>query len=163
MVRRLYPNVGEVNVTDWEPPDQHTRSSDLSPGDIELRLAADLVNLPIVRSVVATIATRADFDLDAIADLRLAVDEACSTLITRALPGTAMNCRFTMSGDSLCFVGTVESETEAEPSTKSFGWRVLTTLTDMVNSHVSSNGQHHRLDIELAKRRVVVEVPGAGA
>jgi serine/threonine-protein kinase RsbW len=162
MVRRLYPNVGEVNVTDWEPPDSHTRG-DLSPGDIELRLAANLVNLPIVRSVVATIATRADFDLDAIADLRLAVDEACSTLITRAIPGTVMSCRFTMSGDALCFLGIVESETDAEPSTKSFGWRVLTTLTDMVNSHVSSNGQHHRLDIELAKRRVVVEVPGAGA
>src|SRR6187399_2876666 len=106
MVRRLFPNVGEVDVTDWEPPDLHV-PSEPGPADIELRLAADLVNLPIVRSVVATIATRADFDLDAIADLRLAVDEACSTLITRAVPGTVMSCRFTMSGDALCFVGTV--------------------------------------------------------
>ncbi|HKS47361.1 MAG TPA: ATP-binding protein [Amycolatopsis sp.] len=149
-------------MIDSEPPDLHT-PGDLGLEDIELRLAADLVNLPIVRSVVATIATRADFDLDAIADLRLAVDEACSTLITRAVPGTVMHCRFTVSGDSLCFVGTVRSETGAEPSTKSFGWRVLTTLTDSVHSRISSNGQFHRLDIELAKRRVVVEVPGAGA
>jgi len=160
MVRRLHLNVGEVNVTDWDPPDPRERS-DLGPGDIELRLSADLVNLPIVRSVVATIATRADFDLDAIADLRLAVDEACSTLITRAVPGTVMTCRLTVSGDALCFTGDVQSATGTEPSTKSFGWRVLTTLTDMVNSRVSSNGQHYELNIELAKRRAV-EVPGAG-
>lgn len=162
MVRRLHPNVGEVKVTDWEPPDLHPLS-DLGPGDIELRLSADLVNLPIVRSVVATIATRADFDLDAIADLKLAVDEACSTLITRAVPGTTMSCRLTCTNDELWFSGRVQSATDTEPSTKSFGWRVLTTLTDTVNSRVSSNGQHHQLHIELSKRRVVVDVPGAGA
>jgi serine/threonine-protein kinase RsbW len=161
MVRRLHSNVGEVNVTEWGPPGLHT-PGDLGPGDIELRLSADLVNLPIVRSVVATIATRADFDLDTIADLRLAVDEACSTLITRAVPGTIMSCRFTVPGDTLCFVGTVQSATGTEPSTRSFGWRVLSTLTDTVQSRVSSNGQSYRLNIELAKRRVV-EVPGAGA
>jgi len=162
MVRRLHPNNTEVNVSDWEPPGL-PGSISLGPGDIELRLAADLVNLPIVRSVVATIATRADFDLDAIADLRLAVDEACSTLITRAIPGTIMSCRFTVPGDALCFIGTVQSANASEPSTKSFGWRVLSTLTDAVQSRITSNGHSHRLDIELAKRRVVVEVPGAGA
>ena len=161
MVRRLYPNAGEVNLTDRELPAPEM-PADLGPGDIELRLAADLVNLPIVRSVVATIATRADFDLDAIADLRLAVDEACSTLITRAVPGTTMRCRFTATDDELCFSGTAWIMNEKEPSTKSFGWRVLTTLTDSVHSQVTSNGQHHRLDIELAKRRAV-GVPGAGA
>lgn len=162
MVRRLHRDVGEVDVSDWEPPALHTEDG-LGPGDVELRLSADLVNLPIVRSVAATIATRADFDLDAIADLKLAVDEACSTLITRAVPGTVMSCRFTVADDELCFAGTVRSATGAEPSTRSFGWRVLTTLTDTVHSRISSNGQHHQLDIELAKRRVMVEVPGAGA
>lgn len=132
--------------------------------DIELRLGADLAHLPIVRSVVATIATRADFDLDAISDLRLAVDEACSTLITRAVEGSMMRCRFTISGDELRFTGTVRSASDAEPSTKSFGWRVLTTLTDSVDSRVTTNGQTgHQIDIELAKRRVVVDAPGAGA
>jgi serine/threonine-protein kinase RsbW len=158
MVRRQYPDYGEVKVTDWDPPPLHAHN------DIELWLGADLVHLPIVRSVVATIATRADFDLDAIADLRLAVDEACSTLITRAIPGSTMRCRFTVSDEELRFIGTVHSTSETTPSTKSFGWRVLTTLTDSVDSRVTSNGQEgHRVDIELAKRRVVVDAPGAGA
>ncbi|GHF59547.1 serine/threonine-protein kinase RsbW [Amycolatopsis bartoniae] len=145
-------------MADWEPPRLHAHN------DIELWLGADLVHLPIVRSVVATIATRADFDLDAIADLRLAVDEACSTLITRAVPGSSMRCRFTVSDDELRFTGTVHSESGSSPSTKSFGWRVLTTLTDSVDTHVTPNGQQgHQVDIELAKRRIVVDVPGAGA
>ena len=158
-MRRQYSNNGEVNVIDWEPPPLHAHN------DIELRLGADLVHLPIVRSVVATIATRADFDLDAIADLRLAVDEACSSLITRAIPGTTMRCRFTVSDDELRFVGTVRSDTDSTPSTKSFGWRVLTTLTDAVDTRVSSeDGQPgHRVDIELTKRRALLDVPGAGA
>lgn len=142
---------GEVKVADRQSPplDAHD--------DIELRLGADLVHLPIVRSVVATIATRADFDLDAIADLRLAVDEACSTLITRAIPGTTMTCRFTVSDDELTFTGTVLSGSDSEPSTKSFGWRVLTTLTDSVGSRVTTDGTGHQIDIELAKRRAVVD------
>ncbi|HVW41922.1 MAG TPA: ATP-binding protein [Amycolatopsis sp.] len=158
MVRKQYSNYGEVNVTEWEPPPLHAHN------DIELWLGADLVHLPIVRSVVATIATRADFDLDAIADLRLAVDEACSTLITRAIPGSKMRCRFTAADDELRFVGTVRSDSDSTPSTKSFGWRVLTTLTDVVDARVSTDGhQGHRVDIELAKRRALLDVPGAGA
>ncbi|WP_235022871.1 ATP-binding protein [Amycolatopsis alkalitolerans] len=145
-------------MADRQPPPLRTTN------DIELRLGADLAQLPIVRSVVATIATRADFDLDAIADLRLAVDEACSTLITRAVPGSTMRCLFTVTGDELRFTGTVHSASADSPSTKSFGWRVLTTLTDSVEAHVTGDGQlGHQVDIELAKRRVVVDAPGAGA
>lgn len=158
MVRRQYSDYGEVKVADWEPPPLHAHN------DIELWLGADLVHLPIVRSVVATVATRADFDLDAIADLRLAVDEACSTLITRAVPGSTMRCRFTVTDEELRFTGSVHSTTDSAPSTKSFGWRVLTTLTDSVDTHVASNGhQRHQVDIELAKRRMVADSPGAGA
>ena len=157
MVRR-YPNNGEVKVTDWDPPPLHARN------DVDLWLGADLGNLPIVRSVVATIATRADFDLDAIADLRLAVDEACSTLITRAIPGSTMRGRFTVADDELRFLGTIRSDTDSAPSTKSFGWRVLTTLTDSVDARVSADAeQGHRVDIALAKRRALLDVPGAGA
>ncbi len=157
MVPKQHSNDGEVNVTDWEPPSLRAQN------EIELWLGADLAHLPIVRSVVATLATRADFDLDSIADLRLAVDEACSTLITRALPGSTMRCRFAVQDDELRFQGTVLSDSDSAPSTKSFGWRVLSTLTDSVDAHVKSNGQGHQVDIELAKRRVVVDVPGAGA
>lgn len=139
-------------MTETKPPSQDVGAQD----DIEIRLGASLVHLPIIRSVAASIAIRADFDLDAIADLRLAVDEACSTLITRAVPGSTMLCRFTISEKELLFRGAVTSNEGDAPSTASFGWRVLTTLADSASSWVepgSQDGQRHWIHIELAKRK----------
>lgn len=142
----------EVKVTEKEPPSHDVGAQD----DIELRLGANLVHLPIIRSVAASIAMRADFDLDAIADLRLAVDEACSTLITRADPRSTMVCRFTINDSELRFSGAVSSSSSDAPSTASFGWRVLTTLADTASSWVEqggNNGQRNWVHIELAKRK----------
>lgn len=101
---------------------------------IRIRLAADLANLPIVRSVAGTVAALQDHDIDAISDLKLAVDEVCSTLITRAVPGTALECSFVRDGDLVCFEAMASVVGEAAIDTASFGWRVLTTLTDRVDS-----------------------------
>ena len=142
----------EVTVTETKPPMSNVGAQD----DIELRLGASLVHLPIIRSVAASIAMRVDFDLDSIADLRLAVDEACSTLITRALADSTMTCRFTINEDQLLFRGTVTSAEAEAPSTTSFGWRVLTTLADSASAWTEENsedGQRNWIHIELAKRK----------
>jgi serine/threonine-protein kinase RsbW len=141
---------GDVTVSEWNPPPP---SAIGAQDDIELRLGADLVHLPIIRSVAANIATRADFDLDSIADLRLAVDEACSTLITMSVPGTTMACRFVINGDEFRFTGIGVSAKDAVPSTGTFGWRVLTTLTDSAEAWSASNGDGYLLHVELAKRK----------
>lgn len=128
--------------------------------DIEMRLGATLVHLPIVRSVAVNIAMRADFDLDAISDLEMAVDESCSSLITRAVPDSLLIARFTISRDKIVFTATITSRDNATPSTKTFGWRVLNTLTDAVESWTEpAQGSSHfyLVHIELSKRRPVVE------
>jgi len=124
--------------------------------EVELRIGATLTNLPIIRSLAASIAMRADFDLDSIADLKLAVDEACSTLITKAAPGSALGCCFTVAGDEIRFTVTVAAASGDAPDTSSFGWQVLTTLTDDASAWVEGNGQpgHHQAHIELTKRRI---------
>jgi len=127
------------------------------PNSIELRLAARLEHLPIIRSVAANLAIRADFDLDSIADLKLAVDEACSTLITRAAEGATLSCRFLLRPNEIRFAASVLSASDAEPSRESFGWRVLTTLTDHAETWVngsSSDGTSHSVHIELVKRKI---------
>ncbi|HEY7592421.1 MAG TPA: ATP-binding protein [Actinophytocola sp.] len=126
---------------------------DGSPDEIELRLGAELTNLPIIRSLTSSIAMRADFDLDAIADLKLAVDEACSTLITRAAPDAALRCMFTVSKDEIRFVVSIRSTDDSTPSSDTFGWRVLTTLTDHASSWVEPVNGQHQVHIEVAKRR----------
>jgi serine/threonine-protein kinase RsbW len=130
-------------------------TEDGSPEEIELRIGAVLTNLPIIRSLAASIAMRADFDLDSIADLRLAVDEACSTLITQGAPNTVLTCSFRVSGDEIRFVVTVPSTSDAKPSSDSFGWRVLSTLTDHTATWVDGpdDSDTHLVHIELAKRR----------
>ena len=126
---------------------------DGGPDEIELRLGAELTNLPIIRSLTSSIAMRADFDLDAIADLKLAVDEACSTLITRAAPDATLSCTFKVSKDEIRFVVSIRSTSNDRPSGDSFGWRVLTTLTDHAESWVEPDNGHHLVHIEVAKRR----------
>ncbi len=57
---------------------------------IEIRLPADRSQLFLIRSLVTTIALRQDFDLDEVEDIKLAVDELCSALMTRAWPGAQL-------------------------------------------------------------------------
>ena len=46
-----------------------------------MRIAASTEAAATVRTVAADLAARAEFTLDAVADLRLAVDEACAGLV----------------------------------------------------------------------------------
>lgn len=122
-------------------------------GPMELRLGADYTHLPIIRSMAGNVATRADFDMDSIADLRLAVDEACSTLINAAREDGTLVCRFSVGDAVLRFNATVPSAVAEEPSTGTFGWQVLTTLTDSVCSWIDTDtiGSVPWLYLELTK------------
>jgi len=130
-------------------------TEDGSPEEIELRIAAVLTNLPIIRSLAASIAMRADFDLDSIADLRLAVDEACSTLITQSAPRSTLRCAFHVNAEEIRFVVSAPSTSDTKPSSDSFGWRVLTTLTDHTATWIDGpdDSDAPLVHIELAKRR----------
>lgn len=57
---------------------------------VELKVAARLENLAVLRTVVGAVGTFEDLDFDAVADLRLAVDEACTRLIRSASPGATL-------------------------------------------------------------------------
>ncbi|MPY78468.1 MAG: ATP-binding protein [Actinophytocola sp.] len=138
-------------------PQQRASSEIGAKDDIEMRLGANLVHLPIVRAVAVNIAMRADFDVDAISDLELAVDEACSSLITHAVAGSVLSCRFTIGADDIMFTATITSTEDVTPSESTFGWRVLTTLADDVASWADQvDDSLHQVHIEFVKRRPVV-------
>ncbi len=120
--------------------------------DVELRLRADLANLPIVRGVCTTVAMGTDFTMDEIADLRLAVDEVCSQLITLAAPGAVLDCRFHLDGDAVRFTAGARSRDGRAPATDSFGWHVLRTLADEVGAEVGG-GDEPVVRISIRKRR----------
>ena len=104
---------------------------------VELRMAADPTQLSIVRAVAADIAMRQDFDLDSIEDLKLAVDETCSTLITLAAQDAVLSCHFAVDDRGAVHVAAkMSAKSAAGPDEASFGWRVLTALVDSVQTRV---------------------------
>jgi serine/threonine-protein kinase RsbW len=125
--------------------------SSVGVGDIELRVPAEARYLPIIRSLAATIAMREDYDLDFVADLKLAVDEACSMLAGAAWPGTELLCRFRVTDESISLQASALSTVDALLDTASFGWRVLTTLTDTATTRVEQVPGGYRVHIDLTK------------
>jgi serine/threonine-protein kinase RsbW len=101
-----------------------------TPTPVEVRVHADPALIPSVRAVAADLAARADFDLDAVSDLRMAVDEACSALVPLAREGGQLRCGFVMSEGRIDVICRVPVRHEATLRQDTFGWRVLTTLTD---------------------------------
>ncbi|NMH99602.1 ATP-binding protein [Pseudonocardia acidicola] len=100
---------------------------------VEVRTTASAALIPTIRAVASDLAARADFDLDAISDLRMAVDEACATLVDVAAPGSRLDCRFTVLQEQIQVTAQVQAAGPgATVSTDTFGWRVLQTLADEV-------------------------------
>ncbi|MCX4091243.1 ATP-binding protein [Nocardia sp. alder85J] len=99
---------------------------------VEIGVAATVSQLPIVRGLAETLVLLSDFTLDEVADIRLAVDEACSTLIAVAAPDTTLQCRFTVGDKDLLVRVAGVAGAEGLPDPRSFGWHVLRTLTDEV-------------------------------
>lgn len=106
-----------------------------------------------VRVVAADLAARADFDLDAVSDLRMAVDEACSTLATLAPPGARLRCRFEVDLDRITVTARITGPGAAMISRDTFGWRVLNTLTDKVEVLDEDETEASSLGIRLIKER----------
>ncbi len=118
----------EARVTAIQQPGRYARPTH----QLEMRVTADAAWLPSLRVVAADLATRADFDLDMVSDLRMAVDEAGAELVAAARPGDVLICRFTVSDDGITVAATVPAATAATVPRDDFGWQVLRTLTDEV-------------------------------
>ncbi|MBA8924912.1 serine/threonine-protein kinase RsbW [Kutzneria viridogrisea] len=131
-------------------------SENQSSPEIEVRIAARPDHLSVLRAVAADLAMRADFDLDAISDLKMAVDEACATLISRAnSPEDQLVCGFAVEADQIHFTAHAPTSSPAAPSRESFGWRVLSSLTDSANTWVAPGDDGVPvLRVDLVKKRL---------
>lgn len=101
---------------------------------VEIGVAASVSQLPIVRGLAETLVLLSDFTLDEVADIRLAVDEAASTLIAIAAPGSTLQCLFTVGESDLIVRVRGTAAAEGLPDQRSFGWHVLRTLCDEVTA-----------------------------
>lgn len=120
---------------------------------VVVQVGARAAELPPLRLVAADLAARADFDLDAVADLRLAVDEAASELVTVAAAHAMLTCTFFLEYGQMEVTASVPARPGATLRQDSFGWRVLTTLVDEVRVLSDLHADPPVLGISLCKRQ----------
>jgi serine/threonine-protein kinase RsbW len=122
-----------------------------SPNDeVTIKLPAAGAYLSVLRTATAGLAARLDFTLDEIEDLRIAVDEACAMLLTQAVPGADLECRFALESASMRVSVSVLTLDGQEPSRDTFAWTVLSALAGAVDS---STEVDNRVTITLLKHR----------
>ena len=117
---------------------------------VALRLPAAGAYLSVLRTATASLASRLDFTIDDIEDLRIAVDEACAMLLAQAVPGADLECSFELTSDAIAVSVAVMTLDGEQPSRDTFAWTVLTALAGEVDSSVDADS---RVTISLRKTR----------
>ena len=111
---------------------------------IEFEFPAHERYLPVARATAAAVAMVHDLTLDDIADVRLAIDEVCATLVPLAAPGARAHCELRVDDRDVTLTTRVGVVSVDLPHPDSVGWRILHTLADFVSSSVddthSTNG-----------------------
>ncbi len=123
---------------------------------VVLRLPAQGAYLSVLRTATASLASRLDFTIDDIEDLRIAVDEACAMLLSQAVAGSDLTCTFALSGDAMAVEVSVPTLDGVQPSRDTFAWTVLTALAGEVDSAVDSDKV---VTLSLRKTRADLEAP----
>jgi serine/threonine-protein kinase RsbW len=108
---------------------------------LELRVPTTATQLPAVRAMAGDLAMRMDYDLDAVEDLRLAVDEACATLSTVALGGSPLTVVFETTRSGLHIEAWVPAADGTDVPRDGFGWAVLHTLVDAVDARTATESE----------------------
>ena len=126
---------------------------------VTLRLPAVAAYLSVLRTATASLASRLDFTIDDIEDLRIAVDEACAMLLSQAVAGADLECSFELSDDVIAVAVSVLTLDGAQPSRDTFAWTVLTALAGEVDSTVDAD---RRVTISLRKQRDATELGRGG-
>jgi serine/threonine-protein kinase RsbW len=101
---------------------------------LELRVPTTPTQLPAVRAMAGDLAMRMDYDLDAVEDLRLAVDEACATLSAVVSDDRRLTVVFETTRAGLHIDAWVPTTEGTEVPRDGFGWAVLHTLVDNVDA-----------------------------
>ncbi|WP_200996837.1 ATP-binding protein [Mycobacteroides chelonae] len=99
---------------------------------LTFQIAARLDNLAMIRTVVGAAATFEDVDIDTVADLKLATDEACTRLIRASVSEATLTVRLDFHSDHLGIVASAQCLPGEVFPIDSFSWHVLRSLVDHI-------------------------------
>lgn len=123
--------------------------------EVELVLPARSDLLSLARLTVATVASRADFDFEAVEDLRLAIDELCSPFVGSDDSTGRLRLAYRWDADEIEVSCRVSGAVAAAAGTdggeeRELSDRILDALVDEHGSRVEDGGVCH---LWLRKRR----------
>ncbi|MFR9751442.1 ATP-binding protein [Nocardia sp. 004] len=103
-------------------------------GTISVRVPAESEQLAMLRALAETVVLMADFGIDEVTDIRLALDEVASALVLDAVDGSELECAFSFDGAAVVVrVGAI-TVSDNSPDQSGFGWHIVATLTDAVHA-----------------------------
>lgn len=115
---------------DYSP---RTAAADDDAPPVTLTVAARHDQLSIVRMLTELVAMRNNCTLDQSADLKLAVDQVSTLMISAAAPDTELFCRYHVVDDAFRVVLEAVTVVDWHPEHGSLEWRILSALADSIS------------------------------
>jgi serine/threonine-protein kinase RsbW len=107
---------------------------------VRISVPAQPEQVAVLRAAAGVIATRIDFTLDDIDDLRILIDEAASVLLSSGAAGQ-LHCEIVTVEDSVHFRLRGRLPDGEQPHGDGFAWSILRALAHSVTSEAES-GDH---------------------
>ena len=133
-----------MDITDNRP---------LRRDEVELRMLADPERVPGLRALAADQALRQDYDLDAVDDLRLVIDEICAILIAGAAIDAVISVRLRVGPARIEIDAGVALPPDGAPTIPSLSVRILETLSDAFDYVAEGNGANRTLRLTFGRAR----------
>ncbi|MFF2549705.1 anti-sigma factor [Nocardia sp. NPDC058058] len=106
-------------------------------GTVGVRVPAELDQLTMLRALAETVALIGDFALDALTDIRVAVDEVATALIIAAVPDSCVECEFDYDAEYMRVRMSAIAGGGGVFDERGFSWQVLHTITENLAAHSS--------------------------
>lgn len=109
-------------------------------GAVTIEVPAQAEYVAVLRAAAAVIASRLEFTLDDIDDLRILIDEAASVLLTSGAEGT-LHCVIEAADETIRFQLRATLRSGATSPEEGFAWSILRALAHEVTSETDAAGQ----------------------
>ncbi len=99
---------------------------------VHLEIPASGAYLSVVRAAATGLAAQLHFTYEEIDDLRIAVDEACTQLLSRRGSATTLNVAYHLAETELQVDVSIEAGGGDPLARDTFAWQILSAMTDEV-------------------------------
>jgi len=101
---------------------------------IGVRVPARPEQLTMLRALAETVGHIADFAIDEVADIRLALDEVATALVLDAVPDSDLDCELDYGRDRMTVRVRGLTLSEEAVAQTGFGWHIVRALTESVEA-----------------------------